>query len=283
MSKLSRITARLRSTSGQAPAQESAVEEPTTQAQADRERRRGMNLTELALDFGTDKAGDHHYTQHYQRHLEHLRGEAFTLLEIGIGGYKNRKNGGQSLRMWKWFFPKAQIVGLDIEDKSWVEAGRIKVYQGSQDDEAVLERIVAEQGPIKVVIDDGSHRPEHIRETFRILFPLLADDGIYCIEDTQTSYWPEFGGSADRQDPTTTMALVKDLIDGLHFEEFVDEDYTPKYTDQHITGISCYHNLVVIQKGDNVEGTNKHWVLKERYGGAPTVGPHAPGGAQADL
>ncbi len=246
-----------------------AAEPELTQAQLDRQRRRGMNLTELAVEFGTDKAGDgefaHHYTQHYQRHLEHLRGEAFTLLEIGIGGYKHAKKGGESLRMWKWFFPKAQIVGLDLQDKSWVEAGRIKVYQGSQDDEAVLRRIVEEQGPIKVVIDDGSHQPVHIRETFRVLFPLIEPDGIYCIEDTQTSYWPEFGGEENREAPGTTMALVKDLIDGLNHVEFLDEGYEPTYTDLNITGISCYHNLVVIQKGDNREGSNKRMVLKDRY------------------
>jgi len=223
-----------------------------------------MDLTELALEFGTDKAGDHHYTQHYQRHLQHLRRERFTLLEIGIGGYSSKKKGGESLRMWKWFFPKAQIVGLDLQDKTFAEAGRIKIYQGSQDDEAVLRRIVEEQGPIQVVIDDGSHRPEHIRETFRILFPLIADDGIYCIEDTQTSYWPEFGGSEDRLASGTTMELVKDLIDGLHFEEFLDDSYEPTYSDLHVTSVSCYHNLVVITKGDNREGSNKTRVL-DRY------------------
>ena len=41
-----------------------------------------------------------------------------------------------------------------------------------------------------MVVDDGSHRPaDIIRATFRLLFPLLPDgDGIYAIEDTQTSY-----------------------------------------------------------------------------------------------
>src|SRR3954453_17271528 len=154
-------------------------------------------LTELAKEFGTDKWGRHFYTPHYQRHLEHLRRREFMLLEIGIGGYRRTGEGGASLRMWKHFFPKAQIVGLDLVDKSFVEEPRIKTYEGSQVDPEVLDRIVAEQGRPQVVVDDGSHRPEHIRETFRLLFPLLADDGIYAIEDTQTSYWPLWGGSMD--------------------------------------------------------------------------------------
>jgi hypothetical protein len=232
---------------------------------ARRERLNRMSLTELAVEFGTDKWGTHRYTPHYQRHLEHLRGKEFTLLEIGIGGYSKAGKGGASLRMWKHFFPKAQILGLDIADKSFVDAKRIRTYQGSQVDEAVLRRIFDDAGEIKVVIDDGSHRPEHIRETFRLLFPLLPDDGIYAIEDTQTSYWPEWGGSEDRHDPTTTMALVKDLIDGLNFEEYVDENYQPSYTDLHVKSVHAYHNLVVIEKGDNREGTNRRKVLRARY------------------
>jgi demethylmacrocin O-methyltransferase len=134
----------------------------------------------------------------------------------------------------------------------------------------VLRKIFDEAGEIKVVIDDGSHRPEHIRETFRILFPLLADDGFYAIEDTQTSYWPEFGGSEDRHDTSTTMALVKDLLDGLNFEEYVDESYQPTYTDLHVKSVHCYHNLVVIEKGDNREGTNRRKALRSRYESTPS-------------
>jgi hypothetical protein len=209
------------------------------------------------VKFGTDKAGSHHYTGHYERHLRHLRNRRFTLLEIGIGGYAREGRGGASLRMWKHFFPRAQIVGLDIEDKSFVDRKRIRTYQGSQVDEAVLEKIVADAHNLRVVVDDGSHRPEHIRETFRLLFPRLPEGGIYAIEDTQTSYWPRFGGSTDLNDPTTTMALVKEMIDGLNYEEYADDAYEPSYTDLHVVAVHCYHNLVIIEKGHNTEGTNR--------------------------
>ncbi len=248
-----------------ARASKQAAPKPPTPQQERRRRLLQMNLTELAQEFRTDKWGVHRYTPHYQRHLEHLRGEEFTLLEIGVGGYSWAGKGGASLKMWKHFFPKAQIVGLDIEDKSFVDRARIRTVQGSQVDEAVLRGIFDDAGEIKVVIDDGSHRPEHIRETFRIVFPLLPDGGIYAIEDVQTSYWPEWGGSEDRHDPTTTMALVKDLLDGLNYEEYVDESYRPSYTDLHVVAVHAYHNLVIIEKGDNREGTNRRSVLRARY------------------
>ena len=212
-------------------------------------------LTELGRGFKTDKAGMHRYTGHYERHLAHLRDSTFALLEIGVGGYRKEGTGGASLRMWEAYFPKARIVGLDKNDKSFVDSGRISTVRGLQDDAELLERISAEHGPFTVIIDDGSHRPEHIRKSFEVLFPLLADGGIYAIEDVQTSYWPQYGGAVDRNDPTTTMALVKDLVDGLNYEEFLDEDYQPTYTDTTVVAVHTYHNLVFVEKGDNREGS----------------------------
>lgn len=240
--------------------------ELTPEQRERRGRLAAMDLTELGRHFRTDKATTHHYTQHYERHLGHLKDREFSLLELGIGGRQRVGKGGASLRMWKWFFPKAQIVGVDIADKSFVRARRIATYQGKQDDEELLSRIHAEHGPFTVIIDDGSHRPAHVRRSFEILFPLLADEGSYVIEDTQASYWPEAGGSEDRHDPTTTMAMVKGLVDGMNYQEFLDESYEPTYTDLHVVAVHCYHNLVFIEKGENREGTRKRAILKRRFG-----------------
>lgn len=245
---------------------------------SNRGRRRtahGNSLPALAIHFGSDKWGKHWYAQHYERHLGHLKHEPFTLLEIGIGGYSRPRAGGASLRMWNAYFPRARIIGLDLRDKSFLDGGRIRTYQGSQTDRDLLRGIVAEASGVRVVVDDGSHRPEHVRASFEILFPLLEEGGIYAIEDTQTSYWPEFGGSEDRADPTTTMALVKDLIDGLNYEEFVDESYQPTYTDLHVVAVHAYHNLVFIEEGRNVEGTNRQRILRGRYTAQPAHPPRA--------
>lgn len=230
-------------------------------------RRLMGGLSGLAAGFGSDKWGTHRYTPHYEAHLGNLKLRRFTLLEIGIGGYSRPRAGGASLRMWEAYFPRARIIGLDLQDKSFLDGGRIRTYQGSQTDPDLLRRIVEEAGGVRVVVDDGSHRPEHVRASFKILFPLLEDGGIYAIEDTQTSYWPEFGGSEDRSDPSTTMAFVKDLVDGLNYEEYVDESYEPTYTDLHVVAVHAYHNLVVIEKGRNVEGTNRRRILRRRYAG----------------
>ena len=249
----------------------SPAEAEMTPADKKAERRRRLlasDLTELAVEFGTDKWGIHKYTPHYERHLQHLRKQSFTLLELGIGGYKRRRRSGASMKMWRWFFPKARIVGLDIEDKSWLNQGHVHTYLGDQTDPEILQRIIEEQGAPMVVIDDGSHIPAHVRESFRILFPLLPNGAIYCIEDTQTSYWPAWGGKLDPKASGTSMDLVKDLIDGLNHEEFLLDGYEASYTDQWVRAVHCYHNLVIIEKGDNREGTNRDKSAHTFHGGS---------------
>lgn len=229
-------------------------------------RRHARDLAWLGRYFGTDKAGPlHRYTQHYQALFEPIRDEHLVLLEIGVGGYRRTGEGGESLRMWKHYFRRAQIVGLDLQDKRFVEEPRIRVYQGDQSDPAVLRRIVDEVGRPTIVIDDGSHYSHHVLATFAVMFPLLKNKGFYVIEDTQTSYWPEWYGAADRQASGTTMSLVKNLVDGLNYEEFVDDDYQPSYTDRHVREVHCFHNLVVVKKGRNAEGTRKAKLLKEQH------------------
>ncbi len=217
----------------------------------------GRNLTKLGRIFRTDKAIGHHYTPHYMTHLRRFRHKKIRLLEIGVGGYENPKRGGNSLRMWKHYFPFAKIFSLDIYDKSALEERRIKIFRGSQVDEPFLDEMERLAGPFDIIIDDGSHLNAHIIETFRILFPKLKDGGIYVVEDTQTSYWKEYGGdSANLQNPDTAMNFFKSLTDGLNSKEFMLPGYEQNYYDRKIVSIHFYHNLIFVYKGDNDEESN---------------------------
>ena len=215
------------------------------------------DLLKLASIYGTDKWGAHRYAAHYARHFQHLRRRKITVLEIGIGGYEDPRGGGGSLRMWRRYFPHAQIVGLDYFDKSPHAEKRIRIYRGDQSDEKLLQQIVAEAGRPDIIIDDGSHLNRHVIKSFQVLFPLLANEGIYVAEDTQTAYWPGEGGSSDNfLTAPTSMCLFKNLVDGLNHEEFIKPGYVPSYYDQHIIALHFYHNLVFVQKGQNREGSN---------------------------
>src|SRR3954454_3938579 len=107
----------------------------------------GGDLPALAARFGTDKWGSHWYARHYERHFAPLRARKLRLLEIGVGGYEDPVKGGESLRMWKAYFPNASIFGIDVVDKSAQDDDRIRTFIGSQDDEAFLLRVSGEVGP----------------------------------------------------------------------------------------------------------------------------------------
>lgn len=230
------------------------------------------DLARLATIFRTDKWNAHSYILHYERYFRPLRFKRLNLLEIGVGGYADPTFGGHSLRMWKAYFPTSHIYGIDCYDKQALEESRLRIVQGRQEDPEFLRQVAKDIGRLDIVIDDGSHSNAHVITAFETLFPLLADGGIYVVEDAQTSYWPGFGGSSEAlSDPTTTMGYFKRLIDGLNHSELLKPGYQPSYFDQHITAIHFYHNLIFIFKGDNTAGSNvlrgnttqEDWVLKD--------------------
>lgn len=85
------------------------------------------------------------------------------------------------------------------------------------------------------------------------------------IEDTQTSYWPAYGGGAvgTEEHRHSCIQFFKNLVDGLNYEEFLDADYEPTNLDTTITAIAFHHNLVIVTKGDNRDGSPMVAELRE--------------------
>ena len=202
-----------------------------------------MTLEKIFRKHGTDKVDMHHYAQHYERHLGHLRVESFEMLEIGVGL-------GQSLAAWQEYFPRVRLCALDIDPKPDLP---FKVYQGHQADPRIIAEITKFNGPFEVIIDDGSHRSEDVIPTLLMLWQFLAPNGIYVIEDTQTSHWPSFAGAGHS---LTTLDYLKSLVDGLNWEEYDRPWYSPTRFDRELLGVSFYHNIAFLQKGNNMEGSN---------------------------
>jgi len=155
------------------------------------------NLKFLSEFYGTDKWGSHWYVKNYEKHFSSIKNKKLNILEIGIGGFREPEFGGGSLRAWRTYFPKSKIYGIDIYDRRVNNERRIKTFKGSQIDIEFLSNVVDVIGKIDIVIDDGSHENEHVLRTFQFLFPRLSENGFYVIEDTQTSYWPSYGGSKE--------------------------------------------------------------------------------------
>lgn len=150
------------------------------------------NLELLAAKHGTDK-WQQGYIPHYHRHFKQLRRRPLSVLEIGIGTTGSR-DGGNSLRMWRDYLPRARVYGIDILDKTAHDETRIKTLQGSQDDPAFLDEVGRRYGPFDIIIDDGSHINAHVVTSFHSLFPHLKLGGWYVVEDLITSYYPNSAG-----------------------------------------------------------------------------------------
>jgi hypothetical protein len=216
-------------------------------------------LDRLALLHGSDKFGSHYYTGHYDSCFAPLRARPLHLLEIGIGGYDDPAAGGASLRMWKDYFPSAQIYGLDWYAKPGVAEDRVKTYQGSQTDPVAMARILADtpDQAFDIIIDDGSHRSEHVIATFLMMFQYVKPGGWYVVEDIQTSYWSDHGGNSDDLNaPMISTSFFKQFVDSLNWREIHRPGYTPTVFDQTITSLRFYHNMVFVEKGSNMTPSN---------------------------
>jgi hypothetical protein len=156
--------------------------------------------------------------------------------------------------MWEEYFPNAEIIGLDIDPAcASLSKGRCKVIIGDQSDVPFLTNMGYEQGPFDLVIDDGSHLPAHMLNSFMALAPHLSVDAYYVIED--------MGGLTGDVENSLQKALVQ-LIDGINFWPRAPgafADYIQTFEGltndlaRRVVGISFYRYICFMQFGRNPE------------------------------
>ncbi len=136
------------------------------------------DLCRIAFNHGTDKGTNgHFYTAKYHELLKDKRESMQKVMEIGI-------DRGWSLLMWREYFPNATIYGVDIDYNRLINEPRIKSKRCDQSDVRSLFELAGWAGDdFGLIVDDGSHVPEHQILTARALGNLLAPDGVYVIED----------------------------------------------------------------------------------------------------
>jgi hypothetical protein len=158
------------------------------------------DLDRLAKLWGTDKGlGRHCYTQHYAAHLGRRRGAVEAVLEIGVGGYMDPHHGGHSLFMWRNYFPRATVYGLDLFEKRLDAGARIVTLQADQADPDALQRALSGCPAFDLIVDDGDHVGEHIIVSFETCLGGCAQ--AVCMPSRT---WPRptgTGGEADRRGP----------------------------------------------------------------------------------
>jgi hypothetical protein len=118
------------------------------------------------------------YLDVYEEIFDNLRDKPLNILELGV-------HGGHSLCVWHKYFPKANIVGIDMRPKPPIfPEDRTHYVQGPQQDEEVLAKAVELAGPFDIIIDDAAHVGIFAKASFDYLFDdHLRPGGLYILED----------------------------------------------------------------------------------------------------
>lgn len=141
---------------------------------------------------GGDRMFHQNYGQHYARYLERFvrrRTEELTVVEAGILK-------GSGLALWSKLFPRASLIGLDIDlsncrnnleflrEKGAFQERSLELYEFDQfqDNEIYLGQLLGSR-KIDVFVDDGCHLNETILKTAKSALPHLADEFVYFVED----------------------------------------------------------------------------------------------------
>lgn len=192
------------------------------------------SLTELANIYGSDKGTigpspkwpGHNYTDVYEAYLERYQCSAISILEIGLGVVGNRWDarivhgrniGGASLKMWYDYFPNASIFGIDVNPCSYLDNDRIKTFTADQSNVQELEAFtMATKGlDFDIIIDDGSHRPDHQQISLSFFFKKLKSGGLYFIEDLASN---GLGDGAKGRHVCDQVRNTRSVL--KHFREF---------------------------------------------------------------
>jgi len=135
-------------------------------------------------DVFSDGAYAHNYVHYYKQYLDSNKNKIKKVLEIGIG----KSNNAASLRVWRDYFPNAEIIGLDLYEFN-LNIDKVRTYQCDQSSRRELSNIINKVGgDFDLIIDDGGHWIHQQQISLGYLFKYLKPNGIYVIEDMVKDY-----------------------------------------------------------------------------------------------
>jgi SAM-dependent methyltransferase len=146
--------------------------------------------------YPTDKL-ESGYLPFYDELFAGLRDRDVRVLELGV-------KEGASLCLWRDYFERGIIAGIDLLRPAMPDDPRIRVFAGRQQDTAFLDQVARDAAPdgFDIIIDDCSHIGSLTEVSFWHLFRRhLKPGGSYVIEDWGTGYrpdWPDDDGAAYR-------------------------------------------------------------------------------------
>ena len=204
-----------------------------------------MSLIDIGKKYPSSKNVSG-FIQLYEKYFSALKDSKINILEIGV-------ENGDSLRIWREYFTNANICGIDIDKKDF-KIDNVDIRQGDQSNHTFLLSLINTYKKFDIIIDDGSHQAKHIITSFNFLFPYLSNEGIYVVEDLQTSYFPRYGGSrVNLKKKRSSMNFIKSLTDSINYEKNNRPFFRKNKFDGQIKSINFHQNIAFIYKGESVK------------------------------
>ncbi len=185
-------------------------------------------LSRIGAQYGSEKVSSGFCT-FYDLHLRAHRKRVVKVLEIGIPG-------GSSLYMWRDYFPRAAIHGMDLHPVKLDALDRITTHIGNREDREALRQIVDSAGSdFDLIVDNGGRTIAQQQISLGFLFSCLRPGGYYVVENLHISFSQRFdidkSGRARTHYETdvgdcesTTYEIVQALSEGSTFgSEFMME------------------------------------------------------------
>jgi len=135
----------------------------------------------------------HTYADYYSGLFAHCRNKVLNVFECGIGTNNPKLKSnmtitgrpGASLRVWRDYFPNAQVIGADIDNDILFKEERIETFMLDQTNEDSIRNFWSQVKAIEfdLMVDDGLHHFSAGITLFKNSVHRLAPDGVYVIED----------------------------------------------------------------------------------------------------
>jgi predicted O-methyltransferase YrrM len=153
-------------------------------------------LFDLADKYNTDKRWqDHGYVLIYEQLMESKRLTTNKMLEIGFGG-------GASARMWREYFPNADIYCMEYKDEEYKDVWNSPELEIEDVDLIIGDSTKVESWneipyELDFIVDDGSHFSKDQMATFMLGFPHVKSGGLYIVEDLHCTFEERYGATDD--------------------------------------------------------------------------------------
>lgn len=210
-------------------------------------------LSEISKKYPTDKDFTHnYYNSVYENLFSPIKDKVKLVCEIGIGGFWKEMNWvpGNSLKVWRDYFPNASILGLDIEKHKLEDSERICLDWLDQSKRDLVIEYSEKLKNYDIIIDDGSHNVYDQQITLAYFFKSLKSGGLYILEDLHSSIEVEIPEKANLWGwGKAGYVTPLELLD--HYENFKNlklentkphslSDYELKYLEENIDFVKVF-------------------------------------------